>query len=107
MDRLGRKTTNDTRSHDAKQHQTILQPITGVPAPVVLHDVEQPTNMAVPQAFCALRDTWALRLRRLRIAIRVGECVVSEISMQAASTPSPVIRYMTAKKTTSETLKPL
>lgn len=46
-------------------------------------------------------------MRRLRIAIRVGECVVSEISMQAASTPSPVIRYMTAKKTTSETLKPL
>ena len=45
---------------------------------IPLH-VEQPTNVAVPQAFCAAPDTRALRLRRVRIAIRVGECVVKSM----------------------------
>src|ERR1700758_1501543 len=82
VDRLGRKTTNDTRSHDANQHQrevvgvdfhhpAILQPVTRVSAPVDLLDVEQPTNVPVPQTFHAAPDTCALWLRRMGIAIGI------------------------------------
>ena len=87
VDRLRHQAADDARDHEAEQHEsevlavdfhhpTVLQPVTGVSAPVDLLHVEQPTDMAVPQAFYPAPYSRALRLWRVWVAVGVGECVM-------------------------------
>ena len=60
-------------------HPTIRQPVTGVSAPIdLLHANSQPT-CPCHKPFARPRDARTLRLRRMWIAIGVGECVVQSM----------------------------